>query len=52
MKLKFIKYKNKIKQVREVEVTTLIDLLKLNNTNNQVQDYLNQKEVKNNGKNN
>jgi len=41
MKFRYLKFKGKIKQVREVEIKSLIDILKLNNTKNQVQDHLN-----------
>jgi len=41
MKFRYLKYKGKIRQVREVEINSLIDYLKLNNVRNQTQDYLN-----------
>lgn len=41
MKFRYLRYRNGVKTVREVEINSLIDILKLNNTKNQTQDYLN-----------
>ena len=52
MRFRYLKYKDKIKQMREVEINSLIDYLKLNNIKNQTQDYLNKTQEVNNDKHN
>jgi len=43
---RYLKWVNGVKVVREVQVKSLIDLLRLNNNNNMVNDYLDQEVSK------
>lgn len=46
MIFRYLKWVNGVKVVREVQVKSLIDLLRLNNNNNMVNDYLDQEVSK------